>query len=374
MIFDVLIYYTLFSCVSISVLRTLGGISSLRNSSPNSCYLWCFAWSLILKFSPGCGGFGCRYCRWCFGPSLGWGSFSSWAFACWLMRRGVRPRGLWSWTLNQNGDAHDWIGCWDVPFPRYGAVWHCMTWNDQSKRIMTGISSSYCNSRIAQNMKYCVTICAMCYWYIRICSNTLWGPDLARARTCMDAWNSHICHDKRPIVSFQDSSSSIPTSGARTQCSIEPQQGYPDSLWFRPTVRSYCISMYFLVLVVLVGLVVFCLGQGVMLFVLTISYLQVLSPFLSPGISKVDPKRILLTSWKSARMVLSPAEWSGIRIGSFAFVIIKTPIITRALQEARQEKLGWFCHFGWYSIKMVHDVTISISSCSRLFLLALNSH
>ena len=105
--------------------------------------------------------------------------------------------------------------------------------------------------------------------------------------------------------SFQDSSSSIQTSGARTQCSIEPQQGFPDPLWFRPTVRSYCISMYFLVLVVLVGLVVFCLGQGVMLFVLTISYLQVLSPFLSPGISKVDPKRILLTSWKSARLVLS---------------------------------------------------------------------
>ena len=34
-------------------------------------------------------GFGCRCCRWCFGPSHGWGSFSSWAYACWLMRRGA---------------------------------------------------------------------------------------------------------------------------------------------------------------------------------------------------------------------------------------------------------------------------------------------
>ena len=136
---------------------------------------------------PGCGGFGCRYCRWCFGPSLGWGSFSSWAFACWLMRRGARPRGC---------SRLNWI-CWDVPIPRYGAVWHCMTWNDQSKRIMTGISSSYCNSRIAQNIRYCVAICAMCYWYIRICSNTLWGlilPELGRVWT----------HEIRTFVTTRD--------------------------------------------------------------------------------------------------------------------------------------------------------------------------
>lgn len=194
----------------------------------------------------------------------------------------------------------DMLGCADSKscMTLYDLIWPEQTDHDR-------ISSSYCDSRIAQNMKYCVTI--MCNALL-ICQNMFkytMRTDPARARTCMDAWTSHICHDKRPLVSFQDSSSSIQTSGARTQCSIEPQQGFPDPLWFRPTVRSYCLSMYFLVLVVLVGLVVFCLGQGVMLFVLIISYLQVLSPFLSPGISEVDPKRILLTSWKSARLVLS---------------------------------------------------------------------
>ena len=33
-------------------------------------------------------------------------------------------------------------------------------------------------------------------------------------------------------------------------------------------------------------------------------------------------------------------ELNAASIGSFAFVIMKTPIITRALQEAMQEKLG----------------------------------
>ena len=33
-------------------------------------------------------------------------------------------------------------------------------------------------------------------------------------------------------------------------------------------------------------------------------------------------------------------ELNAAAIGSFAFVVMKTPIITRALQEAMQEKLG----------------------------------
>lgn len=33
-------------------------------------------------------------------------------------------------------------------------------------------------------------------------------------------------------------------------------------------------------------------------------------------------------------------ELNAASIGSFAFVVMKTPIITRALQEAMQEKLG----------------------------------
>lgn len=140
------------------------------------------------------------------------------------------------------------------------------------------------------------------------------------------------------------------------------------------------IYIIFLVLVVLVGFVVFCLRQGsvkgVTLFVLTISYLQVLSTFCLQESLKLIPKEFYLLHGRVPELSSHvPAEWSGIRIGSFAFVIIKTPIITRALQEAIQEKLGWFCHFGWFSIKMVHEVTMSynvhkfmrhaVSTCSK---------
>ena len=162
--------------------------------------------------------------------------------------------------------------------------------------------------------------------------------DPARARTCMDPWDWRICHDhKRPIVSFQDSSSSIQTSGARTQCSIEAQQSYPDWLWFRPTA---------LVLVVLaVGFVVlFGAGLRPWCFSCTHNFVPS-STFCFLESPKLIPKEFCLLHWRvpewSSHM---PAVWSGTRIGSFAFVIIKTPIITRALQEAIQEKLGWFCH------------------------------
>lgn len=53
---------------------------------------FCIVLSSIVLYRSVPSGFGCRCCQWCFGPSRAWGSFLSWAYACWLMRRGAWPQ------------------------------------------------------------------------------------------------------------------------------------------------------------------------------------------------------------------------------------------------------------------------------------------
>lgn len=75
--------------------------TSTNSAMYHSCNVFCTCLIIFARFArwtPGAvlyrsvhSGFGCRCCQWCFGPSRAWGSFSSWAYACWLMRRGAWP-------------------------------------------------------------------------------------------------------------------------------------------------------------------------------------------------------------------------------------------------------------------------------------------